>query len=549
MAWNFFKLVFLFILVGVFNFQTTEAEDPTYVTHDCQEDGTTANSAYQGNLKTLLSSLSSKATVNTFYNNTVGGRNAPNPVYGLFMCRGDVPFQLCGQCVLNATQTLYSMCNLSTSAIIWYDECMVRYSNSSLFPSKGIPILVYETVTINVSNQASFMPLLGHTLNKTADEAAFSPTGDMYATKEAKVSENQTLYCLAQCTRDLSPQHCRTCLANLTELLPRCCEGKQRGRVLSPSCNFRYELYPFYRVNAPGQGGLVPATNYLEIDSKYSQDPGYLSHNCSSDGDGFWQQDIRTLLSYLSSNAISSSDNGFHKTDVYNTVFGLYMCRGDIPPHLCGQCVVSAIHLIASECPSSVEAIIWYNYCLLLYSNHTLSSRMGTSPKFDMLNVTSVSDDKSSFKFLLSNALVKVASEADDDKYWTKSFVLNDNQTLYILAQCTPDLYISDCRDCMYDAIESAIPWSRLGSVGGRVLYPSCTMRFELFQFYRNDTEDQTPPSRPSSLPPPPPSGKVSTQIICEFYIDTRVHGTKIFRIFFVLFFILFPSLYFQLKC
>ena len=88
MAWNFFKLVFLFILVGVFNFQTTEAEDPTYFTHDCQEDGTTANSAYQGNLKTLLSSLSSRATVNTFYNNTVGGRNAPNPVYMGCSCAG-----------------------------------------------------------------------------------------------------------------------------------------------------------------------------------------------------------------------------------------------------------------------------------------------------------------------------------------------------------------------------------------------------------------------------------------------------------------------------
>lgn len=28
--------------------------------------------------------------------------------------------------------------------------------------------------------------------------------------------------------------------------LDRCCHGKTGGRVLFPSCNLRYELYPFY---------------------------------------------------------------------------------------------------------------------------------------------------------------------------------------------------------------------------------------------------------------------------------------------------------------
>ena len=209
-------------------------------------------------------------------------------------------------------------------------------------------------------------------------------------------------------------------------------------------------------------------------------------------------------------------------THVDDTVFGLYMCRGDIPPHFCEQCIINATDRMASDCRSSVEAIVWYNHCLLRYSDQPFFSKMSTSPRFDMLNVTNVIDKDSSFKFQLSNALVEVANETGDstERYWTESLRLNDYQTVYILAQCTQDLSSGDCGGCLYDASASAIPWSRLGSVGGRVLYPSCTIRFELFQFYRNGTEgeDQAPPS-------PSPTGKVSAQIEFAFYMDTNLYG------------------------
>ena len=159
MASNFFKLVFLFILVNFFNFPTTEAGDLDYRGLSCSEDGTTANSTYQVNLMTLFSSLSSKATVNTFYNNTVAGGNASDAAYGLFMCGGDLPSQLCGQCVLNATQTLSSECSSSKRAIIWYDECMIRYSNSSFFSTVETVPMIPLVNAFNISNEASFMPL------------------------------------------------------------------------------------------------------------------------------------------------------------------------------------------------------------------------------------------------------------------------------------------------------------------------------------------------------------------------------------------------------
>ncbi|KAH1126016.1 hypothetical protein GYH30_015174 [Glycine max] len=80
--------------------------------HDCLSNETTANITFQINIRSLFSSLSSNAAANNvFYNSTL----TSDTVYGHFMCRGDVPFQLCGQCVINATQKLSSdlQCSLS----------------------------------------------------------------------------------------------------------------------------------------------------------------------------------------------------------------------------------------------------------------------------------------------------------------------------------------------------------------------------------------------------------------------------------------------------
>ena len=58
------------------------------------------------------------------------------------------------------------------------------------------------------------------------------------------------MYNLVQCTPDLNSTGCNSCLLAAINLLPWCCSGKQGGRIVFPSCNIRYELYPFYRMEA-----------------------------------------------------------------------------------------------------------------------------------------------------------------------------------------------------------------------------------------------------------------------------------------------------------
>ncbi|KAL2324344.1 hypothetical protein Fmac_023402 [Flemingia macrophylla] len=241
------------ILFITLNFTaTTEAQGLSYQYQVCSTYKFTPNGTYQSNLRTLFSSLSSEASSSVeFFNNTVAGTNRSDTVYGLFMCRGDIPSDLCNQCVGNATQRLSTQedCSTAEAAVVYYDQCIVRYSNRSFFSVLTMSAGYVLASPINMTNQESFKRLVYETLNKTADEAADSATGEKkFATRETDIDEFQKLYCLAQCTPDLSPGDCRSCLESLINSdLPRCCAGTQGGRVLYPNCVIRFEIYPFYR--------------------------------------------------------------------------------------------------------------------------------------------------------------------------------------------------------------------------------------------------------------------------------------------------------------
>ncbi|OIT35706.1 cysteine-rich receptor-like protein kinase 10 [Nicotiana attenuata] len=89
-------------------------------------------------------------------------------------------------------------------------------------------------------------------------------------------------------------------------------------------------------------------------------------------------------------------------------------------------------------------------------------------------------------------------------KFATKEANFSSPEKLYTLAQCTPDLSDSSCDRCLSTAIGN-LP--RHGSRGGRVLLPSCNVRYELYSFY-NVTAVALPPPPPVRLSPPPPSSQ-----------------------------------------
>ncbi|KAL9324295.1 hypothetical protein ACSQ67_009152 [Phaseolus vulgaris] len=113
---------------------------------------------------------------------------------------------------------------------------------------------------------------------------------------------------------------------------------------------------------------------------------------------------------------------------------------------------------------------------MLHYSNRYFFSQVQKSPSFHMLNaivVSSTTPEQKFFTFTLSKMLANPVKETkdSDERYPIKSSKLNFLQTLYALSQCTQDLFSDDCKSFVEDIIGN-IPWSLLGSMRERVLYP-----------------------------------------------------------------------------
>ncbi|GMY37003.1 cysteine-rich receptor-like protein kinase 10 [Fagus crenata] len=218
----------------------------------CANNTFSPNSIYQSNLNSLLSSISSNATQNLEFYNTTSGQNTSEPVYGLYDCHGDVTIQVCRTCVVAAVKEIKNKCSREKIAVIWYGDCLLRYSNRSFFSTVDEKPKFGFFNTQNVTDQDKFNKLLNMTMIDLARATTSNVSiGDKkFRTKQVNISLFQTLYNLVQCTPDLNSTGCNSCLLAAINLLPWCCSGNQGGRILLPSCYIRYELYPFYRMEA-----------------------------------------------------------------------------------------------------------------------------------------------------------------------------------------------------------------------------------------------------------------------------------------------------------
>ncbi|XP_002518553.2 cysteine-rich receptor-like protein kinase 10 [Ricinus communis] len=254
----------LLVLLSLSIIAKSQSPEPVYLYHVCSNTTTfDPNSTYQTNLNQLFPSLSNNANNSIGFYNRSSGQD-PDDIYGLFLCRGDVSTDVCQDCVTFASQDIVKRCPIEKVAIVWYDECLLHYANRSLYSIMAQEPGVFLLNVQNIADQDRFNNLLATTMGKLATEAASAASGEKkFAVKIDNFTAFEKLYSLVQCTPDLSNLDCGRCLQAAISNLPTCCDGKRGGRVLYPSCNIRYEVYPFFNVTAlepppPSPSPVVP---------------------------------------------------------------------------------------------------------------------------------------------------------------------------------------------------------------------------------------------------------------------------------------------------
>ncbi|KAL2931595.1 Cysteine-rich receptor-like protein kinase 25 [Bienertia sinuspersici] len=221
---------------------------PTYLYSICPKSTFTPDSKYKTNLNTLFKSLSSNVTSNpSGFHVTSTANGTTDAVYGLFLCRGDQNTTACSDCVKTATTTDLpkTYCPNSNVATIWYDECMVRYSNESLLGKMDVtPKVMLSNSEKIKGNQTRFGEIMRKTVNDMAVLTANNGSRKKFTVRTVNFTSSVTLYALEQCTPDLTANECNRCLRVAIGQLS-IMEG---ARILQPSCNIRYEIYPFIMV-------------------------------------------------------------------------------------------------------------------------------------------------------------------------------------------------------------------------------------------------------------------------------------------------------------
>ncbi|KDP45260.1 hypothetical protein JCGZ_15125 [Jatropha curcas] len=154
-------------------------------------------------------------------------------------------------------------------------------------------------------------------------------------------------------------------------------------------------------------------------------------------------QNINHLITELVSKASSSGYFTTTSGQGQDKIYGLAQCRGDVSTDDCSGCLRDAAKEIGQRCPNQVDARIWYDYC-----------------------------------FLRSEAVKE--KNKGIGKGETK---LTPLVTLYALAQCTRDLAVVDCAQCIAIAVGN-FPNFCNNRKGCRAIYSNCYVRYELYPFF-----------------------------------------------------------------
>ncbi|KAM4116929.1 hypothetical protein ACB094_02G086700 [Castanea mollissima] len=240
-----------------------------------------ANITYRKNLNLLLSSLPSHVADNGgFYNATIG--QDLNKVYAQGLCRGDLDMAKCCNCMNTTSQEITKQCTNPKEDFKWGANatCILRYSNRNIFGIMKVAPSQWEPSLKNISSTDSeqFNQTLHNLMESLVIKASLGSSSLKFAVGNTSFNSSTNVYGLVQCTPDISQKDCRSCLGYAVGDIPRCCGGKEGGKVLRLSCIVWFELYKFYNTTWANSPSLPPIESIQTIPPA----PGPISDNSSS---------------------------------------------------------------------------------------------------------------------------------------------------------------------------------------------------------------------------------------------------------------------------
>ncbi|TKV94599.1 hypothetical protein SEVIR_9G305700v4 [Setaria viridis] len=217
-----------------------------------------AADVYCDNLRQVAAALPRNTSSSPLHFATAIVGHAPDAVYALAFCRGDVLNDTaCGECVASTFDRIFNVTGGQCYA--WdgyYGDCHVFYSSDNIvvFPSNATEQndeTPFERWNIkNVTGSAGDVRLIAgliHELVVETVEAAASAAPRRFATGAMDSGTTfPTVYSMAQCAPDMSAGGCLSCLRRLVGMVNSTMALRMGAQIHVMRCFFRYEAYVFY---------------------------------------------------------------------------------------------------------------------------------------------------------------------------------------------------------------------------------------------------------------------------------------------------------------
>ncbi|XP_008782562.3 putative cysteine-rich receptor-like protein kinase 23 [Phoenix dactylifera] len=444
-------LIISYVLLFHSSIGAVQAQSGEFMGSNCSSvDSYAASSAFETNLNTLFSSLSSKSSNSISDKDTEG--EDPDLVCGLFLCLGDLSHESCQACIQTAISRIAHDCAYRRQGFIWYDNCLLRYSDHNFF---GV-VDASGSSAVNPAGPKELSTEPWEKMSKIVEEAPYQPLKF-----ETFSLGPDPVFGMAQCASDLSSQGCKQCLATVLAAIKACCADIQGWRYVSPSCWIRCE-HSFF---------LLPA----------NPDNRIWSFNCTGgmyDANSTYRINLGNLFSSLISKSLSSESDNDTTGDDPDHVYGLFLCQGSLSASDCQNCIRSATSDIQLLC-SRTQGIISYDYCQLRYSN--VSFFGVADPEGIFMTNPNISAQTNSTKPM--DMVSKLVQEAPNRRPLMFASNSSPSASLFGIAECTMDLNSTECGRCLKTILED-IKACCIKSDGWRYLSPSCWIRYESTTFF-----------------------------------------------------------------
>jgi hypothetical protein len=213
------------------------------------------------NVKLLAETLPKNTSSSPLHFATATVGQAPDVVYALALCRGDVVNNdtACAECVAN---TFRMILNDDTppsgeqcyDAYSFYGDCHVFYSSDNILaPSNTTeqedeePFERWNVQVIPGDDAGRIVGLVHDLLVQTVQKAASTaPLRFAMGAMDSGNANFPTVHSLAQCTPDLPAGDCLACLQRLVGMIESTMALRVGAQIHVMRCFFRYETYPFY---------------------------------------------------------------------------------------------------------------------------------------------------------------------------------------------------------------------------------------------------------------------------------------------------------------